>query len=184
MTTPPNPLVYLPQRMQADRLKFPGLIPAETVVIRAWLKLNEAQFDRFDYNLRVGPAYVSPTPLSPAVQRNADLLHQLRIDAVGWKGIDNSILPPRIASAKEVYDVFPGALATIIDAKRRATNAAIGQILTYRDNWVSEFPSAVPPDLLLVCSTYTPNITPSLLSHRIQLNTVQADFSILRPRKP
>ncbi len=184
MTTPPNPLVYLPQRMQSDRLKYPGLIPAETVVLRAWLKTNEALFVRFDYNVRLGPPYVSPTPLSPAVQRNADLLHQLRLDAVGWNGIENASLPAHIEHPREVYDLFPQASATIIDAKRRATNAAIGQILSYRDNWMSENPQCNPPDLLLVCHTYAPNITPSLLANRIQLNTITADFTILRNRKP
>ena len=184
MTTPTNPLNYLPQRMQSDRLQYPGLLPDETLVLRAWLKINEAQFDRFDYNVRIGPAYVSKVPLSPDVQRNANLLHQLRLDAVGWKGVDNSLLPYSIEHPSEVYAVFPSAAATIIDAKRRATNAAIGQVLTYRDNWMSENPQCVTPDLLIVCATYAPNIVPSLLAAQIQLNTVSPDFSLLRNKKP
>lgn len=179
-----NPLVYLPQRLQSERLKYPGLLSDETLVLRAWLKINEAQFDAFDYNLRVGPEYVSKTPLTPDVQRAANLLHQLRIDAVGWRGVDPSLLPSFYEYPKTVYDLFPSAVATIIEAKRRATNYAVGRIVTYRDNWTHEYPDAAPPDLLICCATYSPTITPSLLANRIQLNTVTVDFSILRPVKP
>jgi len=184
MTTPPNPLVYLPQRMQSARLKYPGLISEEILVLQAWLKVNEATFDRFDYNVRIGPDYVSSVPLSPEVQRNANLLHKLRIDAVGWRGVSNDLLPTSIASPAEVYRVFPSALATIIDAKRRATNRVIGQLLTYRDNWVAENPEAATPDLVCTCATYSNSILASVAQHGIQLNVVAVDFSLLRPKKP
>ncbi len=184
MTTPPNPLVYLPQRMQSARLKYPGLISEEILVLQAWLKVNEASFDRFDYNVRIGPDYVSSVPLTPEVQRNANLLHKLRIDAVGWRGVSNDVLPLSIDHPKQVYDVFPGALATIIDAKRRATNRVIGQLLTYSDNWRAENPEAVTPDLVCTCATYSNSILASVAQHGIQLNVVEVSFSLLRPKKP
>jgi hypothetical protein len=184
MSTPQNPLVYLPQRMQSARLRYPGLISEEILVLQAWLKLNESHFDRFDYNVRVGPDYVSPTPLSPEVQRAANLLHKLRIDAIGWRGVANAELPERIDHPSQVYALFPSALATIIDAKRRATNRVIGQLLTYRDNWMQENPDAATPDLVCACATYAPSILASVQANGIQLNVLAVDFSILRPRKP
>lgn len=184
MTTPPNPLIYLPQRMQSARLKYPGLISEEILVLQAWLKANETQFDRFDYNVRIGPDYVSSVPLSPEVQRNANLLHKLRMDAIGWRGVSSDALPLSIESPAQVYDLFPSALATIIDAKRRATNRVIGQLLTYRDNWTQENPEAAIPDLVCTCATYSNSILASVAQHGIQLNVVQVDFSLLRPRKP
>lgn len=182
-TAAPLPTPGLPQRMQSDRLKFPGMTPAEILVLKAWLKINEAQFDRFDYNVRIGPDYVSPTPLTPDVQRNANLLHKLRLDAVGWRGVDNALLPKLIESPSEIYKLFPQALAVIIDAKRRATTGHVGQLINYRDVWVSENPQNAPPDLVLACATYQPALVPSALAHNIQVNTVSVDFTILRPQK-
>jgi hypothetical protein len=184
MSAPQNPLVYLPQRLRHLRLKYPGMISEETLVFEAWLKINGDHFDRFDYNVRIGPDYVSSVPLSPEVQRNANSLHKLRIDAVGWKGVASAALPLTIESPSEVYRVFPSALATIIDAKRRATNRVIGQLLSYRDNWTKENPEAATPDLVCTCATYAPSILASVDANGIQLNVVSVDFSVLRPVKP
>lgn len=184
MSAPQNPLVYLPQRFASRRAKFPGLISEEILVLEAWLKLNAATFDRFDYNVRIGPDYVSPVPLDAAVQRDANLLHKLRIDAVGWRGVDNSRLPPRIEHPREVYSLFPSALATIIDAKRRATNRVIGQLIAYRDNWTQENAEAATPDLVCTCASYAPSILASVHQQNIQLNVVAVDFTPLRPVKP
>lgn len=184
MTTPQNPLIYLPQRFAARRLKIPGMISEEILVFEAWAAINGAQFVRFDHNVRVGPDYVSPTPLSPAVQRDANLLHKLRIDAVGWRAVDNSRLPAAITHPSEVYALFPSALATIIDAKRRATNRVIGQLIAYRDIWREENPEAPTPDMVCACATFAPSILASVHAQNIQLNVVAVDFSPLRPQKP
>jgi hypothetical protein len=184
MSAPPNPLVYLPQRMASARLKYPGLISEEIPVLSAWLKVNEAQFAHFDYNVRIGPDYVSDVPLTPEVQRDANLLHKLRIDAVAWRGVVESLLPPIITHPSQVYALFPSALATIIDAKRRATNRVIGQLINYRDIWREENPEAATPDLVCACATYSPSILASVRAQGIQLNVLAVDFSILRPRKP
>jgi hypothetical protein len=184
VTTPANPLVYLPQRMASARLKYPGLISEEILVLSAWLKVNEAQFAHFDYNVKIGPDYVSDVPLSPEVQRDANFLHKLRIDAVAWRGVVEEMLPPIITHPSQVYALFPSALATIIDAKRRATNKVIGQLINYRDLWRVENPEAATPDLVCVCATYSATILPSVAAQNIQLNVLAVDFSPLRPRKP
>ena len=184
MSAPQNPLVYLPQRFAPRRAKLPGMISEEILVFEAWVQVNGSQFVRFDHNVRVGPDYVSPVPLTPEVQRLANLLHKLRIDAVGWRGVDNSLLPFTITHPSEVYALFPSALATIIDAKRRATNRVIGQLINYRDLWRAENPEAATPDLVCACATYSPSILASVHAQRIQLNVVSVNFAPLRPVKP
>jgi hypothetical protein len=184
MSTPQNPLVYLPQRFAARRAMLPGMISEEILVFEAWALVNGAQFDRFDHNVRVGPDYVSPVPLSPEVQRDANLLHKLRIDAVGWRGVDNSRLPLTIDHPSQVYALFPSALATIIDAKRRATNRVIGQLIAYRDIWREENPEAATPDMVCACATFSPSILASVHAQGIQLNVVAVNFTPLRPVKP
>jgi hypothetical protein len=184
MNTPQNPLIYLPQRFAPRRLKIPGMISEEILVFEAWAAMNGATFERFDHNIRVGPDYVSPVPLTPEVQRDANLLHKLRIDAVGWRGIDNALLPATIDHPSQVYALFPSALATIIDAKRRATNRVIGQLIAYRDIWREENPEAATPDMVCACATYSPSILASVHAQGIQLNVVAVNFSPLRPVKP
>lgn len=168
------------QRLESDRHKFPGLLPDEVLVLRAWLTINERGFDRFDYNLRLGPEQDPGPNYTPDVRRCAILIHQMRLDAVGWRGVQNDLLPGATTKAADVYHLFPSAAATIVECKRRATPSAVGQIISYRDTWMHENPSAPRPDLVIVCNTYTPNIVPALTQNRIQLNTVKADFSILR----
>ena len=99
-------------------------------------------------------------------------------------GVSNDVLPVTITHPSEVYAVFPSALATIIDAKRRATNRVIGQLLAYRDNWTKENPEAVPPDLVCACATFSPSILASVHAQGIQLNVLAVDFTPLRPKKP
>lgn len=171
------------QITQSLRLKYPGLLPDETLVLRAWLSINEGKFDRFDYNLRIGPD-IDPGPqYSDAVRQDAILLQKLRIDAVGWRGVQNNLLPSDSQTPADVYALFPSALATIIEVKRRATASSIGQIVTYREQWEAEYPDAAQPDTLLVCTTYSPAIVATLTAQGIQLNTVAVNFSVLSTKK-
>lgn len=168
------------QRLQSERLKYPGLNPSEIPVMQAWLKINEARFARFDYNVRIGPKQDPGPQFSEATRRSTILNGQLRLDGVFWTGVDNSYLPPQIEHPSEVYAVFPAALALIIETERRATNRTVGDMLIYRDMWATENPNSVKPDLVIACVTYTPNIVPAVMNNGIQINTVRADFSILR----
>jgi|SRR5271156_6533847 len=147
------------QRLQSDRLKFPGMLPAEVVVFKAWLVLHEAEYERFDYNVRIG-AGVDPGPSVPQYWRDLALAStQLRMDAVGWNG----------------------AQPTIIEVKRRATPANIGQLLTYAAVWAVDNPNSPKPILRLVANSYQPNIVGIANTSGIALDQVDADFSILRP---
>ena len=98
----------LAQRMQADRLRFPGMLPREILIFKTWLAQHEAEYDRFDYNFRIG-AGQDPGPTWPDYIRKCAIENsQLRIDALAWK-----------ANAP-----------TIIEVKDRAGASALGQLLT------------------------------------------------------
>ena len=170
-------------RLQSDRLKYPGLLPEETIVLRAWLVQNQQTFDRFDYNFHIGPDQDPGPQYSEATRKSVIAIMKSRIDAVGWRGVQNSLLPVNAESPTEIYALFPSALATIIEVKRRATNTAIGQILSYWHLWQEQFPQGPKPDMVLVCNTYSPNIIPAIRANGIQLNTVSANFTILSPQR-
>jgi hypothetical protein len=150
------------QRLQSERLKYPGLLPDEVLVLRAWLVLHEHEYDRFDYNMRIGQGIDPGANYSPEVRKQAVMNTQLRIDAVGWKGTQ----------------------PTIIEVKRRTTPSNVGQILTYDSVWRKEFPGTPAPILRLVSNTYSPHILPRVQEAGILLDVVQVDFSGLKKPTP
>jgi len=148
----------LAQRLESERLKYPGLLPEEILVLRAWLNLHQAEYDRFDYNMRIGQGTDPGPTYSPEVRRQAVLNTQLRIDAVAFKGTQ----------------------PTIIEVKRRATASNVGQILTYASVWSVEFPQSPKPILRLVCSDFSQHILARVKESNINLDVVQVDFSGLK----
>src|ERR1700730_8656624 len=105
----------VPQRFEADRLRYPAMLPEETLVWRAWLRHFEHLYDAFDYNTRNGAGDVPPHVTNEATVRDAVLNSQLRIDAVGWQGIAGFSTPQGDYPPAKVYTYFPNARATIIE---------------------------------------------------------------------
>lgn len=167
------------QRLESDLQKYPGMLVDETVVWRAWALIHQAEYDRFDHNLRLGPGHDPGPAFLPSVRKAEVLNSQMRIDSVGWQGIENRILPGIIPGPEGVYDLFPSAIATIFEVKRRATLQAVGEILGHFHAWVDEFPSQPQPRLMLVCSSYAQTILPVTRGQNIAVDIVQANFSIL-----
>lgn len=179
MSTPPG----IAQVFQADRLKFPAMLPEETLVMRAWLRSYEHLYDRFDYNTRIGAGDVPPNVTNDATVRDAILNSQLRIDAVAWQGIGqfktlDDAYPPSV-----IYPLFPNARATIIEVKRRAATAGTNAIISYGHLWAHEYGQFPAPTRILACATYSQTITPILLREGIRLNVVTVDFSGLKPAR-
>ncbi len=149
------------QRLQAERERFPGMLPREIVVFRAWLRLHEAEYDRFDYNMRIGAGNDPGPTYDETTRRMAIANSQKRIDAVGYKGLD----------------------VTIIEVKDRAQASAIGQLVTYDAIWRQDHATERPPTLLLVTNRLAPDLIPVLQRSGIRLELVEADFGELRRQK-
>jgi hypothetical protein len=119
--------------------------PREAVIMRLWLKDHESEYDRFEYNVRVGPGRDPGPDFSPAVRRNAKLSSQLRLDAVAWR------------------DGRP----TLIEVKDFALMAAIAQVALYAAVWRAERPGETEPALLIVCSNSEPGFVNAALAANI-----------------
>lgn len=146
------------QKLQADRLRFPGLLPREVLVLKAWLQLHEAEYDRFDYNVRLGEGH-DPGPQFPQDIRDQAILNtQKRVDTVAYKSDQ----------------------PTLIEVKDRAGFSAIGQIVGYDALWRKQFPTTPAPKLLIVCNRFVADILPVLQRQGIEINQVDVDFSILK----
>jgi hypothetical protein len=144
--------------LQADRLRFPGMLPREILIFKQWLKTNEELYDSFDYNIRIGPAFDPGPAYNDSVRQEAIANSKKRIDAVAWKGMQ----------------------PTIIEVKDRAGLSPIGQILGYKAFWLAEHSDLPHPHLVIVTNRAQEGIQIATTFHDIALHVVPTDFSLLR----
>lgn len=148
------------QTLQADRLRFPGLLPREILILRAWLRLHESEYDRFDYNVRVGQG-VDPGPNWPDNFRQMAIMNsQLRLDAVAYKGDS----------------------PTILEVREKATTSTAGQLLIYRHLYEAQFPTQPVPKMLMVTTRLSPDVASYLPTVNIRWEILSVDFSSLAGR--
>jgi hypothetical protein len=114
---------------QATRLKFPGMRPSEANLMRRWLALHEHEYDRFDYNVRIGAARDPGTQYPDWVRKAARDCSQLRMDCIA----------------------FTAQQATIIELKNVAYPNSAQQLALYGAVWYSDSVGLAKPLLLLVC---------------------------------
>jgi len=89
----------------------------ETAVLKAYLIQHVDDYDRVEFEVRLGPGLQLPAGSPAYLQRCATASWQLRADMICWRG----------------------NVPTIVEAKERLDGCAIGQLLTYtkllkRDN--------------------------------------------------
>ena len=145
------------QTLQADRLTFPGMLPRECLIWRAWLRLHEREYDAFSYNERIGPGY-DPGPAWPENMRVMAIANsQKRLDAVAWRG-------PQ---------------ATLVEVKDRAGASALGQLLTYYPLWSTVHQDLPRAKMLLVSNRIQPGIDQAAAWHGVSVEVLPVDFSIL-----
>ncbi len=145
------------QRLMDLRQKYPGMAPREVIIFQQWQITHGAEFDRFDYNVRIGNG-TDPGPQYSRADRDMYILNtQKRIDAVGWQG----------------------AQPTIIEVKDRATASCMSQLLTYASLWHLTFAPLPPPLLLLVTNRFSADMQLVLDRAGIKWNLVEASFNVL-----
>jgi hypothetical protein len=167
-------------RMQADRLKFPGMQVREILIWKNWLYLNSTRFDRYEYNVRIGEG-VDPGPSYPDSSRRMWIANSMkRVDVVAVKG---------------------GHVA-IIEVEENPGMTAFGQLAGYQTLWRNRiqaggppavhislgverfFPLDLPldpdPSLLLVCARVGNDALAVAKSAGIAVEVVPTDFSSLK----
>jgi hypothetical protein len=131
---------------------YPHLMPLEIPIWEGFLSLHSSEYDRFEYDVRVGESITPPPDVDANIADMAVSLAKKRIDAVGWQG-DNP---------------------TIIEIKSYAGLTAIGQLMTYPLLYTKEFPDHKPPGVLLVTMRLLPDI-------EFTLNTYSIPYMVLKP---
>jgi len=149
------------QTLQVERLRYPGLLPREIIIWRNWLKLHEREYDRYDYNVRVGKG-VDPGASYPEPERSMGIqLSQKRVDVVMWQG-------PRV---------------TLVEVEDRPGVSGPAQLVVYETLWRADNPSLPPPTLLLVVPRVQPDTLTVAVKAGIRVEVVETSFEELRPKK-
>jgi hypothetical protein len=190
--------------MLADRMKFPGLLPREIIILKSWLTQHETEWTRFAFNLRIGSGMDPGLSWGEDVRRGAILNSMKRIDAAAFNG------PPEWAARFDAWQQTPPSVlasdapdgntaalpivnlalyvpdgwtdAAIIEVKDRADYRAVGQLLGYRALWRQDHPTTTDPTLILVTNRVIPDLLPTINETGVQLAVVDADFTPLKRR--
>jgi hypothetical protein len=126
---------------------YPERTDGESAVIRAYLLEHLSEFDSITFAKRVGRGIPADPTHEPGVQANAEFSGKLKIDILAYKG----------------------SLPYLIEVKQRVTPAALGQILTYRHEFLEEFPDAPEPSLVVVGREASENAIPALQAHGVTI---------------
>jgi len=110
------------------------MIRAEAALLTAWLNAHWQQFDKVDYNVRVGHGVVQDAATPEFAQQAAISNSQRRVDAIVWRG----------------------DAPTIIEVKVRGSLWALGQLWGYRQLWLRDN-TGVYPGVIMVCGSIDPD---------------------------
>lgn len=130
MPPPPNLDQLLVQ------LQFPGMPKPESDVAMLWLQRHGRNYDRIEFNVRLGEGAVPPPGLDPVIVEMTRKVTQKRADIVAWLGDD----------------------VTIIEAKIRAGLGAVGQLAGYRELFVRDNNPPRPPRLMVIAKFADPDV--------------------------
>lgn len=117
------------------RRAYPERTDDESAIIRDFLLARGAQYERFQFSVRVGEGTPPDPAHLPAIQLATVWNSKKRIDMVVWQG-------PR---------------ATIVEVKKRIGPGVLGQLRTYRLLWLLERPDALEPRLVAIGRTSDPD---------------------------
>lgn len=144
MPPPPDLAALMLQR------SFLGMIPIEAQIFRAWLLEHGKDYDRFEFNVRVGRGEILPADTPAFVQELARQVSRARIDVVATR--DDRV--------------------RLIEVKERASLSAIGQLIGYRTLYFADFPRTRAVELLVVAARASPDVYQVLAENGIGLETV------------
>lgn len=137
------------------QIAYPGDTPAESNLLRAWLKDHGRDFDRAEFDVRLGNG---ATPPADADDELKDMMRrgtQLRADCILY--LDQN--------------------AVIVEVKRRGGGGAMGQLLTYRTLYMAMHPERPAPSMQLVTQSITEEVAAIFEAHG-------ASVAVVEPMEP
>lgn len=124
---------------------FPERTQHETAIIIDHLREHGDSYDRFAFSVRVGKGTPPNPEHLPGVQRSTSWSTRQRIDALFYRG----------------------AQPIIAEVKKRVIPEVLGQLLTYRQLFLEEFPESPVPELIALGRESTEDVLRVLQDHGI-----------------
>jgi len=143
MPPPPNLGILLTQ------IQYPGMTWVESEITRAWLNRRGADYDRIEFNVRLGAGVDPGEEYTPEIRRMAGLVTQKRADIVGW-----------VADQVDLVEV-----------KVRIAFPVIGQLVGYRVLWEREHPELPVRRLLAIGRSVVPDAADIIEAQGIHIET-------------
>lgn len=136
--------------IQIRRVKYPHMMKQEIITWKKFLKIYGHSFAKYRYDVHVGKGVGRIPGFTTVLQDMAVRLTQKRIDVVAARGA-------------ETY---------IIEIKDRASMAAIGQLLTYRELYERRYGIGRISGLIIVAESVDPDIKGVIEKFNIRLFVV------------
>ncbi len=136
--------------IQIRRVKYPHMMKQEIITWKKFLKIYGHNFAKYRYDVHVGKGVGRIPGFTTILQDMAVRLTQKRIDVVAARGA-------------ETY---------IIEIKDRASMAAIGQLLTYRELYERRYGTGRISGLIIVAESVDPDIKGVIEKFNIKLFVV------------
>lgn len=152
---PPSNLAEL-----LDTRNYPGMIPDESRILRAFLAKHGAEYDEIRFNERLGQGVILQNPASEKDRVDWERRTKARPDAIAWHAPNE---------------------ATIIEAKQQATLETIWQVLSYLELYAGAFQSH-KVHAIVVCEGATPNAITLAKARQVQMYIYT--FEPARPLEP
>lgn len=129
------------------RRQFPEKTVRESGLLQQFLARYLQNYDRVSLSVRIGEG-IAPDPAHlPGVQHSTTFSSKRRIDMVLWQNDQ----------------------VTICEAKDRLRHDVLGQLLSGRQLWLEEHPTAPEPKLIAIGRTSDPEIERILTAHGIDV---------------
>lgn len=139
------PLRNFDELMAAAKLK--GMVETEIAIMKRWIVAHAADFDRIEFEVRLGPGGDAPASWTDAQRAEYKHLTQRRADAIAWLG-DH---------------------AAIIEVKSRLKPQDLGQLLSYRWLFINDNPTLPHPRLIAIAIRGAEEVINTLRVHGIDV---------------
>lgn len=121
--------------------------PADKRVWEAALDAHIIEYDRYEYDVRLGGEASHLVPDEHELKPMWLTLLKKRVDVVAWRG----------------------KVPTVIEVKEVASFAALGQCLGYGWLWRKEMPTGIPVGMMCVCAVSDPDLSPVFAAYGVDV---------------
>lgn len=136
---------------------YPHLLPAERLLWSRWILTHEAEYDRYDYDVKVGPGRPVDPRHPPEIQAMAATLTKRRVDVVGFK-----------AGAPTLFAVNP-----------RGSRVVYSELLFYRELFRQTFAYDGPIGLRAIVQDIAPDLLQVMTAAGIHVDILPRDATPL-----